>query len=154
MPADIAIALESPRQPQVIALIETLDAFNAALYPPEANHHLDIEALCAPDIRFLVARRGDDVIGIGALWLQPERGFGEVKRMYVSAAARGTGLGPALLGEIETMARAAGLPALMLETGTQNFGALKLYERAGFTTRGPFGDYPDHQLSVFMEKRL
>ena len=32
--------------------------------------------------------------------------------------------------------------------------AQALYRRHGFATRGPFGDYPEHPHSVFMEKRL
>jgi putative acetyltransferase len=41
-----------------------------------------------------------------------------------------------------------------LETGTLQPEALRLYETAGFTRRGPYGDYPDDPCNVFMEKRL
>ena len=47
-----------------------------------------------------------------------------------------------------------GLPALRLETGVRQPAALRLYERAGYARRGPFGGYPDDPLSVFMEKLL
>jgi putative acetyltransferase len=93
-------------------------------------------------------------MGIGALWQRSGMGFAEVKRMYVAEAARGSGLGHRLLERIEDVARASGETVLMLETGTMNAAALKLYERAGFSRRDPFGDYPDHPASVFMEKRL
>jgi putative acetyltransferase len=31
---------------------------------------------------------------------------------------------------------------------------LQRYRRLGYRLRGAFGDYPDHPLSVFMEKRV
>ena len=151
---NVEIRVESPRQDDVIVLIEALDHFHEGMYPPEANHILDIDALCAPEIRFLVARRGGEVLGIGALWLRVDEGFGEVKRMFVRAEARGLGVGHKLLAAVEGLARTQGLTRLMLETGTLNTDALKLYARAGFTKRGPFADYPDHPASVFMDKSL
>lgn len=151
---EISIAVEAPRRHDVIALVRTLDSYHQSLYPPEANHHLDIEALCAPDVKFLVARKGGDPIGIGALWLRKDLGFGEIKRMFVRPEARGFGLGAQLLAQIEQIAREHGIEQLMLETGTLNDDAHKLYQRAGFARRGPFADYPDHPFSVFMEKRL
>lgn len=151
---EITIAVESPRQPGVLELIESLDRYHIDIYPAEANHLLDIESLCTPQVRFLVARRGADVLGIGALWLRRDLGFGEVKRMYVRPETRGTGLGRRLLGEVERIAREERLPSLMLETGTLNTEALGLYAKHGFVRRGPFGDYEDHPLCVFMEKAI
>ena len=151
---DVVIAQENPRQDDVIALILTLDAFHEGLYPPEANHHLDLDTLCAPEIKFLVARRGHAIMGIGALWLRQGQDFGEVKRMFVSQEARGQGVGAKLLSAIEQIAREHGIYRLMLETGTLNEGALALYRSTGYRTRGPFAGYPDHPLSVFMEKTL
>lgn len=40
----------------------------------------------------------------------------------------------------------------MLETGSTLTEALILYEPLGYHYRGPFGDYPDDPLSVFMQK--
>ncbi len=151
---DVVIAPENPRQDDVIALVRALDSYHEGMYPPEANHHLDIGALCAPEITFLVARRGPEILAIGALWHRAGESFGEVKRMFVRPQARGLGLGANMLAAIEQRARHAGLAKLMLETGTLNVEAQNLYQRAGFQTRGPFADYPDHALSVFMEKAL
>jgi putative acetyltransferase len=81
-------------------------------------------------------------------------GFGELKRLYVDVANRGRGVAGMVLGLLEERARLAGCPALMLESGPLQAEALKFYERSGFYRRGPFGDYPDHPLSVFMHKPL
>src|SRR5256886_13585633 len=77
-----AIRLESPRQEDVMRLLAALDAYLESLYPPESNHILDVDTLCAPDIRFFVARRGGEAVGCGALRIDPA-GYGEVKRMFV-----------------------------------------------------------------------
>jgi putative acetyltransferase len=43
---------------------------------------------------------------------------------------------------------------LRLETGPYQHEALALYTSAGYERRGPYGDYPDDPLSVFMQKRI
>ena len=37
----ISIQIESPQAPDVRALIEALDSYQAPLYPPESNHLLE-----------------------------------------------------------------------------------------------------------------
>jgi putative acetyltransferase len=149
----LAIRPEPPDQPDVIRLIEALDAYADALYPPESNHLLDISALSDPAVTFLVVRDGNEAVGCGAVLRDP-RGWGEVKRMYVRPGERGRGIGRRMLAEIEAIARGAALPMLRLETGIHNTEALALYRRSGFTECAPFGDYAPDPLSVFMEKRV
>jgi putative acetyltransferase len=147
------IRIESPDQPEVIALIDALDAYQKPLYPLESHHGIDLAALMAPEVRFAVARDADGrVLGIGAVVLGS--GIGELKRMYVPPAHRGRGVARALLATLEDEARAAGAGALMLETGIRQPEALALYERAGFARCGPFGDYVEDPHSVFMVKPL
>ena len=153
MSSALAIRQEHPDQPDVVALIEALDAYANALYPPESNHLLDIAALCDPAVAFLVVRDGSTAVGCGAV-LRDARGWGEVKRMYVRPDQRGHGIGFRLLAEIEAVARRDGLPWLRLETGIHNTEALALYRRVGFVDCVPFGDYAPDPLSVFMEKRV
>lgn len=149
----ITIARERPDQPEVVRLIEALDAHAIALYPPESNHLLDVAALCDDAVTFLVVRAGDEAIGCGAL-LRDARGWGEVKRMYLRPDRRGRGIGRRVLADLEALARASSLPLLRLETGIHNREALALYRRAGFVERDAFGDYSADPLSVFMEKRV
>ncbi|MGB9366590.1 MAG: GNAT family N-acetyltransferase [Xanthobacteraceae bacterium] len=149
----LTIRVEPPDQPDVIPLIEALDAQMGALYPLESNHLLDIGALSDPAVTFLVVRDGDEVVGCGAVLRDP-RGWGEVKRMYVRPEQRGRGIGQRVLAELEAIARNALLPLLRLETGIHNAEALALYRRNGFVECAPFGDYRPDPLSVFMEKRV
>ena len=147
------IQTESPDQPEVRAMLEKLDAFHADLYPAESNHLLDVSALLQPEVRFLVARdAGGRAIGCAALARRGD--YAEIKRMFVDEAARGQGIGRALLEQLALHALAANLHALRLETGIHQAPALKLYENFGFARCAPFGDYRPDPLSVFMEKRL
>lgn len=150
---DITVQLESPRQLDVARLLEALDAYQSALYPPESNHFLDVEALATPGVRFFVARRAGEALGCAALRIDPA-GYGELKRMYVTPAARGMNLGRRLLHRIEAEARRQGLEYLRLETGIHQPEALGLYRASGYRESEPFGDYTPDPLSVFMEKRL
>ncbi len=134
-------------------LIAELDAYQQALYPPDSNHLLPIEELRRPNVDFLLARFGPDVVGCGAL--VDQRGeYGEIKRMYVRPSSRGTGVGHALLASLAARARSRGLPCLRLETGVSQPQALRLYERYGFRRRAPFGPYREDPLSLFMELAL
>ena len=151
--APLTIGVEPPDQPDVLRMIEALDAHMTALYPAESNHLLDIAALSAPAVAFLVVRDGDAAVGCGALLRDP-RGWGEVKRMYVRPDRRGRGIGRRVLAALEAVAHEARLPLLRLETGIHNADALELYRGAGFTECPAFGDYAPDPLSVFMEKRV
>ncbi|NDW54729.1 GNAT family N-acetyltransferase [Aliiroseovarius sp. PrR006] len=141
-----------PRDPQATALLQQSHALMESLFPPEDNFFLNIDDLCVPEISFFVAREGDTVLGTGAL--ADKGAYGEVKSMFVSPEARGKGVGEALLQQIEATSRAQGHTAMKLETGNVLYAAHRLYERAGFTTCGPFGDYPEANSSLFMEKAL
>ena len=145
------IALESPDQPDVIALIAELDAYQDSLYPPESRHALDLGVLVQPHVLFAVARdAAGQAVGCGAVVLEAQEG--ELKRMFVSPRARGQGVAQRLLSLLEKEAAARGCRLLQLETGPYQPEALALYARCGFERRGPFGAYADDPLSVFMQK--
>lgn len=145
------IALESPNQPDVIALIDDLDAYQKPLYPPESHHGIDIAALSAPNVLFAVARNGEgQAVGCGAIVVGAE--FGELKRMFVRPENRGQGIAIKVLNFLEGEAAAKGCAMFMLETGPSQPEAISLYARAGYQPRGPFGDYGPDPFSVFMQK--
>lgn len=156
-PLPCILAPESPRQPEVMALVDALDAYQIPLYPIESHHGIDLDALCAPEVHFLVARDAEGhARACGAVLVAPVDGVmaGELKRMFVQPQQRGLGLGRALLDALEAHARSQGARRLYLETGCRQPEALGLYERAGFARIGPFGSYGEDPLSVFMVKEL
>ncbi len=147
------ISPESPDQAEVIALIAELDAYQDALYPPESRHALDLSSLEQANVLFFVARDGERrAVGCGAVVLNAA--YGEIKRMYVAPACRGQGIARGLLKALESASAAAGCRALRLESGPFQPEALGLYASLGYERRGPYGDYADDPLSVFMQKAL
>ncbi len=148
----IIVAQTDPHDPQATALLRQSHALMESLFPPEDNFFLDINDLCADHIRFYTAREGEVILGTGALAIKD--GYGEVKSMFVDEAARGKGVADALLRQIEDEARGVGLTMLKLETGNVLHAAHRLYERHGFETCGPFGDYTEAGSSIFMQKAL
>jgi putative acetyltransferase len=156
----LVIRPERPDQPEVVALLDSLDEYLRALYPPEANHILDVAALLAPDVTFLVARRGGVAVGTGACRRmpgEPETGgqaYGEIKRMVVQPEHRGQGIAARLLRSLEDTLRADGLRWALLETGRDQAQAVHLYRRCGYAPRRAFGGYADNGLSLFLAKPL
>ena len=149
----VLITIADPADRPVRALVEELDQYLLPLYPAESNHLLDIEMLRQPEMRFFAAFRGEDVIAIGGCWLHED--YAEVKRIYVTPAARGLGLAKQIMQRIEEEAVISGRMIARLETGIHQPESLGLYRRLGFVECGAFGDYPaDDPNSVFMEKRL
>lgn len=144
---------EPPRQPDVLALLDASTAHSRALYPPEHIHQVDISVLEQPQVRFFVARIGGAAVGCAGILLFGDS-TAEIKRMFVSEPARGTGTAGTLLAALEAAARREGVHTLLLETGPLNHAAQKLYARAGYTVRGPFAAYAESPGSVFMEKSL
>lgn len=149
----VTFDFESPDQPDVIALIADLDAYQDTLYPPESRHSLDLDSLKESNVLFVVARDSAGIaIACGALVLGPE--CGEIKRIYVDPRGRGQGIAKKLLALLEARAIDANCSLFRLETGPYQPEALALYAAAGYERRGPFADYTDDPLSVFMEKRI
>jgi putative acetyltransferase len=149
----VTIALEPPRQADVVRLLELSDAYAASLYPTDSNHMVDVSSLEKPGVSFFVARNGDRVIGCCAL-VEAGDGTAEIKRMFVDEAARGLKLGRRLMETILERGDALRLLAIRLETGIYQPEAIALYRAYGFVEIGAFGNYRPDPLSIFMEKKL
>lgn len=149
----LEIAVETPLQDEVRALVAELNAVLLELTPPEHCHHLTVEQMADEDTTVFIAREGGAAVACGAL-KRHEGGIGEVKRMYTRPSHRGQRIGEQIVARIEAMARAEGLKRLVLETGDRHYAAWKVYERSGFTRCGPVLDYADVKWSVFYDKTL
>ena len=120
----IAIAVESPLQDDVRALIAELNATLLELTPPEFVFHMTAEQMAGPGTTVFIAREA------------------------------GRKIGAMIVDQVVALARREGLGRLVLETGDRHPAAWTVYERAGFTRCGPVLDYPDSKWSVFYEKAL
>jgi putative acetyltransferase len=144
---------ETPRQPEVVALLALADARATSLYPAESRHGLTLAALLEQQARFYVARTDGVAAGCGGYVLLPGRAA-EMKRVFVRAEARGQGIGRALVEALEASAAAEGVRRMYLETGVKSDEAIRLYRRLGYVACGPFAAYGPDPLSVFMVKSL
>lgn len=152
---DLRFELDDLTRPEVVALLEEHLADMYAVSPPESVHALDLDALRAPDIAFWSAWEETSLRGCGALKDHGDGSF-ELKSMRTAAGGRGRGVGSAVLAFLLDQARSRGAERLLLETGAEDYfaPARRLYERHGFAVRGPFADYTDDPLSVYMELAL
>ena len=150
----IAITEERPDSADAIQLIAELQMhLNPDLYPPESRHGFNVEKLLREGVVFFVTRYDEVPAGCGGIKLFGTD-YGEVKRMYVRPRFRGLGLGKFMLDHLAAYARERQILTLRLETGIYQTEAIRLYERYGFARRGPFGEYKDDPMSIYLEKHL
>ena len=112
----------------------------------------DVHEYRPPHGVFVVVR--DDagsVRAAGAVRLL-DQATAEIKRMWVSPAARGLGLGSTILGALETQAAALGAGRVVLDTNATLIEAIALYERRGYVRTERYNDNPD--ATEFFEKAL
>jgi ribosomal protein S18 acetylase RimI-like enzyme len=135
-------------------------AYYVALYGGPDSAPVDPADFCPPRGAFFV---GYDDLGARAMggWRFYRGPLGnetdrpaEIKRMWVDPAARRSGHGRALLARIEASAAAAGADALVLETGSPQYGAIAMYRAAGYTDVPRFGHYAHVAGAVHLGKRL
>jgi GNAT superfamily N-acetyltransferase len=85
-----------------------------------------------PNGCLIVARnRGGKIVGCGMM-KRFDQSTGELKRVFVTEDARGTGVGRALIQAREQAARAMGLKRLIADTLTPNVEMRTLYPKLGF----------------------
>lgn len=158
----LEIRLTPFHDPVARALVEALDRDLDARYagdvdiegePDRAMLNVLHDDVAPPRGAFLVAFLDGRPAGCGAVRPHAEA-TAEVKRMYVDPAARGRGVGRALLQGLEDEAAALGYRRLVLETGIRQQEAMALYESAGWTPIPSYGAYRDSPLSRCYERSL
>jgi putative acetyltransferase len=153
--SDFEIESADPLAPPVRELVERHLTFGRSFTPLEDAHALEVDELVDPAIVLFAARSGEEVLAIGAI-KEIEPGHAELKTMHTAEAARGRGLGRAMLGHLLAEARRRGYRRVSLETGTMDAfaPARALYESAGFSPCEPFGAYRGGPHNVFLTLEL
>ncbi|UPK23810.1 GNAT family N-acetyltransferase [Bradyrhizobium sp. 195] len=148
------IRQDDPKAPHVADLLtHHLEELRSVM--GEHAQALDASGLSAPNVTFWTVWHGDMLVGFGAL-KQLDKTLGEVKSMRAAPAARGTGVGRAILLHIIGEARKRGYARLSLETGTAplHVPAVALYRSVGFVPCEPFADYQASPHNQFMSLDL
>jgi DNA-binding MarR family transcriptional regulator/GNAT superfamily N-acetyltransferase len=110
-------------------------------FDPSVSISADAHELVPPTGLLLLARLQGQPVGCGALKFHAETPA-ELKRMWVSSAVRGTGLGRRLLRELEAQAKSAGATRVHLETNRALTEAIHLYRASGYQEVAPFNSEP------------
>ena len=145
------IAPDDPMAHDIRALLTQHLNFAHSNGPPESVHALDVSGLLEESVSFYSLRDGGELLAVA----EPAK-HAEIKSMHTAQAARGRGLGRAMLRHLLGVARERGVRRVSLETGTvPAFApARALYASAGFRPCGPFGDYQPMETSTFMTLEL
>ena len=138
--------------PAVAPLLAALTAELAgAGYTPDQTFGYTADQLERAGVHLVGAEVGGRLVGVAGLEADGAGG-GELKRFYVEAGHRGTGVADALLAALVEHARGHGVRVLRLETGDRQEAALRFYRRHGFTPIPRFGPYVDSATSVCLER--
>lgn len=112
--------------------LEAVSGIVYALEPLVAATFDHLDDYLPPRGRLHVVSVGDGALA-GCVFLKMIRpDAAEVKRLYVTPAARGQGLGRRLMTGILNEARAIGAARVLLDTGVYDTAAHRLYENLGF----------------------
>ena len=149
------ISADSPVAADVRALLARHLEFTTATSPPEDMHALDADRLLDPAVTLFSFRSDGELLGVGAL-KRLDGQHAELKSMHTVAAARGRGIGRAMVEHLIGVACERGYRRVSLETGSMaEFApARALYASAGFSPCAPFGDYRPSHNSTFMTMAL
>jgi len=151
----LLIEAVDPQHPQALALLAEAALEARALYPDLFAP--DSPAPTNPPLQardaYLLAWRDGQAVGCGAL-RQRDAFTGELRRMFVTRAARRDGVARALLARLEHEARQHGYRHLVLETGARQLPATLLYSGCGWRRIAAWGPYLGDPMSVCFGKAL
>jgi ribosomal protein S18 acetylase RimI-like enzyme len=143
--SSVHIARCGPRHPHARFCLrsyfdELAGRFDGGFDPARSIPAGDAE-LTPPAGLLLVATLHGEPVGCGALKYHDDAPT-EIKRMWVSPAVRGLGLGRRLLAALEARAAVRGIPVVRLETNQALDEAVGLYRAAGYREVPAFNDEP------------
>jgi GNAT superfamily N-acetyltransferase len=99
----------------------------------------------------VVAFQNEQAIGCGA-FRKFDANTVEIKRMYVKATYRGSGVANTVLSSLEQWASEEGFTKCVLETGNRQIDAIKFYKKSGYRSIPNYGQYAQMEDSNCFEK--
>lgn len=152
--------MTAPDGPAAAIRTATPDDLGAIMAIERASFPTDAwsEAMMAGELtgahgQYLVAERDGDVIGYGGLRALAGAPDGDIQTIALSAAARGAGIGRALLRALLAEADARRVREVFLEVRADNDAARSLYASEGFDAIGTRPHYyqPDDVDAIVMK---
>lgn len=139
---------QGPQDQEIVETFYPVDKYRETLDRVEIDHAPPVGAM-------RLAMLGDVPVGCGMVQTIDAQSA-EIKRVYVSDAARGTGLGRGLMTHLIADCRDLGFQRVLLDTGRALHAAQALYDDLGFNRRGPYQPLPEiaQDRLVFFELAL
>ena len=152
---EIVITTEKSLTDELALVLQAHWLFCTSSTPIEHVYALDASKLFSPDITVFGARIDGELVGVGAM-RKLDLLHGELKSMHTLAEFRGSGIGKAMVAQIEDFARSSGIERMSLETGTNEAfkAARELYKYLGYNSCDAFGDYVLSEDNMCMTKLI
>jgi putative acetyltransferase len=110
-----------------------------------------------PRSAYFIATVNGEILGGSGVYPTPNLPDGccELVKIYLSPAARGKGIGKALMQQCFNAAKELGYTSMYLETMPELCTAVGIYEQMGFTyLTGPLGNSGHFGCDIWMRKQL
>ena len=152
---ETVITIEESLTDELAQILQAHWLFCTSSTPIEHVYALDAPKLFSPDITVFGARIDGELVGVGAM-RKLDLLHGELKSMHTLAEFRGSGIGKAMVAQIEDFARSSGIERMSLETGTNEAfkAARELYKYLGYNSCDAFGDYVLSEDNMCMTKLI
>jgi ribosomal protein S18 acetylase RimI-like enzyme len=121
------------------AVINAERPFDKTIKRTATNYYNMHGLITAPHIELVVAQLGDQLIGSGYARIENAKPFLQHLQhaylgfMYVDEKHRGKGINKMIIDELKKWAISKGMTELRLDVYIENAGAIKAYEKAGFS---------------------
>lgn len=152
-PEPLDLREEAYDSPVAQTLIAQVQQEYVARYGSPDESPVDPGEFAPPAGLFLVGYVGTTPAATGGLRRLDEETV-EIKRMYVVDVFRGRGYARVVLARLEELADSLGARRVVLETGSRQPEAVRLYESTGYERIDGFGHYAGHELSLSFGKLL
>ena len=121
-------------------IIQNERPFDETIRSGDDVHYYDLEHLISsPEAELVVAEIGGEVIGSGYAFIESSEQYLKHRRhsylgfMYVVPEHRGKGVNKKIIAALEGWSVSRGVTEMQLEVYVENVGAIRAYERSGYT---------------------
>jgi ribosomal-protein-alanine acetyltransferase len=149
MPAALRICRANPVDLPALVALEARSFSGDRLSPRQFRRHLD-----NPRAAVWVAVEARVLLGAAVVFFRSGSNVARLYSIAVDRAARGRGIGKALLRTLERDARARGCTRLRLEVRQGNRGAIRLYEKSGYRRFGIIEAYYEDGTDALRYQKL
>lgn len=160
MTSTLRIAAASFADPATQQLVEAVQEEYVVLYGSPDDSPIEDGAFDAPQGAFFLGYVDDEPVAMGGWRMRPDvlplggTLGAEIRRMYVAPGARRRGYARDVLAHLEATAHAAAADVMVLETGTAQAAAIRMYEAAGYVLVEAFGHYTWSPMQRCLGKRI